>query len=195
MSSRLTRFLRLERPRAPGADAPKLANEERFGIDEDAEIRRLREERRKQFESGVETLEEHPDAQPFVRCAVCEADNSRYALRCTNCGANLNTPEQRAFNARLWEARRAAEGVAPPPQDVPVAAAVVHDEAAEPASLGVRMLTAFPQSWRPWIVAAVLAEIAGTGIRALASGEQPWGLACGVSIAVVIGVFLPPRRR
>jgi hypothetical protein len=44
--------------------------------------------------------------QPFVRCATCEADHARRALRCDRCGAALDTPEQRAFNERLWAARR-----------------------------------------------------------------------------------------
>jgi hypothetical protein len=206
MANPLTRFLRLERPRDSQGDAPKLANEHRFEADPEAEIQRLREERRRQFESGVETLEEHPDAQPFARCAICEADNSKYALRCTNCGANLNTPEQRAFNAKLWEARRAAEASAPPPvlpardEHYVLGAAIAQEVARRElvsmraVPLGVRILTALPPIWRAWIVGAVLTEIAVTGVCALHTGESGWGLACGISIAVVIALFLPARR-
>jgi len=50
--------------------------------------------------------------QPFVRCASCEADHSRHATRCDRCGADLTTPEQRAYNARLWEERQRLEGEA-----------------------------------------------------------------------------------
>jgi hypothetical protein len=215
MANRFTRFLRLERPREPTGDAPKLANEQRFEheeIDSAAEIERLRDERRKQFASGVETLEEHPDAQPFARCAICEADNSKYALRCTNCGESLNTPEQRAFNAKLWEARKAAESKTPAPataaepdprhaMGIAIAEEIGRRDSWTPADaqagvpLGVRILTALSPGWRRWIVGAVLAEIACTGLWALRTGEQPWGLACGISIAVVIAIFLPPSRR
>jgi hypothetical protein len=46
-------------------------------------------------------------SQPFIRCCRCETDCSRYVARCTTCGASLDTDEQRAFNQRLWAARRA----------------------------------------------------------------------------------------
>lgn len=44
--------------------------------------------------------------QPFARCARCGADSSIHARRCDNCGAALDTAEQRAFNEKLWDARR-----------------------------------------------------------------------------------------
>lgn len=40
--------------------------------------------------------------QPFIRCRVCEGDNNRFAVECQHCSADLNTPEQRAFNEQLW---------------------------------------------------------------------------------------------
>jgi uncharacterized membrane protein len=49
-------------------------------------------------------------SQPFIRCCRCETDSSRFVARCTTCGAELDTDEQRAFNARLWEARQAEAG-------------------------------------------------------------------------------------
>jgi hypothetical protein len=52
-----------------------------------------------------------------------------------------------------------------------------------------------PARWRAWIVGAVLLEIAGTGIRAWRTGDQTWGLACGISIAVVLAIFVPVRQR
>ncbi len=45
-------------------------------------------------------------AQPFVRCARCETDNTIYTAICFNCQADLGTPEQRAFNERLWALRQ-----------------------------------------------------------------------------------------
>jgi hypothetical protein len=200
MANRFARFLRLERPRESPGEAPKLANEQRF---EHEEIERLRSQRRQQFASGIDTLEEHPEAQPFARCAICEADNSKYALRCTNCGENLNTAEQRAFNAKLWEARKAAEshgGAAtaaaqPEPRYATAAAIAEEVSSSASASLGVRVLAALPAGWRRWTVGVVLGEIAGTAIWAWHTGEQSWGLACGISIAVVIAIFLPPSQR
>jgi hypothetical protein len=44
--------------------------------------------------------------QPFQRCAVCETDSTRFAQSCANCGARLDTPEQRAFNERVWAQHR-----------------------------------------------------------------------------------------
>ena len=56
----------------------------------------------------VPTAEPEPaDSQPFVRCALCETDASRFAKRCPNCGTLLDTPDQRVFNDRLWSQRLA----------------------------------------------------------------------------------------
>ncbi len=44
--------------------------------------------------------------QPFVRCARCGADSSIHAASCGNCGAELDTAEQRAFNEKVWDAQR-----------------------------------------------------------------------------------------
>ena len=45
--------------------------------------------------------------QPFIRCRVCEGDSNRFARECVNCHADLDTPEQRAFNEKLWAGLRA----------------------------------------------------------------------------------------
>jgi hypothetical protein len=95
MAGRFTRFLRLERPHQPGEQRTPVAHAERFNP----------EERRTPL-SGIETDEEPPDAQPFLRCAQCEMDNTRFAQRCTNCGAPLHTPEQDLYNRQLWQKRR-----------------------------------------------------------------------------------------
>ncbi|MFL5247461.1 MAG: hypothetical protein ACJ79V_06515, partial [Myxococcales bacterium] len=57
----------------------------------DPEVERLRAERKQRFASGIEIAEETPDAQPFHRCAICEAENGRFSDGCTNCGASLTT--------------------------------------------------------------------------------------------------------
>src|SRR3954468_13009559 len=89
------RFLHLEprRSRAAEPEAPSL----------DPEVERLRAERKQRFASGLEIADDAEDAQPFHRCAVCEAENGRFTERCTNCGASLTTPEQRAYNGALWD--------------------------------------------------------------------------------------------
>ena len=62
-------------------------------------------------ERGLELdLADH-DSQPFTRCAACETDNFRTAARCTTCGADLDTDEQRGFNQRFWAARQAEAAV------------------------------------------------------------------------------------
>lgn len=73
----------LDRFRNPGATAPSLFD----GPTLEADL-------------------EPAEAQPFVRCALCEADSSRFAKRCTNCGTLLDTPDQRIFNDRLWTQRQ-----------------------------------------------------------------------------------------
>ena len=96
MAGRFTRFLRLERPHQPGEQQTPVANPARFAPEE-----------RRAPASGIETDEEPDDAQPFVRCAQCEMDNTRFADRCANCGAPLHTPEQDLYNRQLWQKRRA----------------------------------------------------------------------------------------
>jgi uncharacterized membrane protein len=44
--------------------------------------------------------------QSFVRCARCRHDHHATAVRCTNCGADLTTRAQRAFNQALWKQRQ-----------------------------------------------------------------------------------------
>lgn len=58
-------------------------------------------------ERPLEVEDRHGEAQPFVRCARCETDSSRFAARCSTCGEPLDTDAQRAFNERLWAERRA----------------------------------------------------------------------------------------
>lgn len=56
---------------------------------------------------ALEVEERGAQSQPFVRCCRCETDASRFASRCSTCGADLDTDEQRAFNERLWAGRQA----------------------------------------------------------------------------------------
>jgi hypothetical protein len=96
MAGRFTRFLRLERPHQRGEQQTPVANADRFAPEEP-----------RAPASGIETDEEPADAQPFLRCARCEMDNTRFATLCANCGAALLTPEQQLYNRQLWQKRRA----------------------------------------------------------------------------------------
>jgi hypothetical protein len=97
--ARLDRFLRLENRRpAAAAQVPALGSPGRFGAEPPPDERPLR------------VLADEP--VPFVRCCVCRADSHVAALTCPNCGSDLGTPVQRAFNEALgrdYERRRAEE--------------------------------------------------------------------------------------
>ena len=56
----------------------------------------------------LELLPEDADRRPFTRCMRCGMDHNFLVAECTGCGARLDTPEQRAFNERLWAERQVA---------------------------------------------------------------------------------------
>lgn len=116
-SERRDRFLKLERPRQAGGDAPdRSPDDERFerigapsaqptpapGVPSTSTDRF-----RPPAERGLEIADPQKDVQPFTRCASCQMDNTVYAPACQNCGAALDTPAQRDFNERLWASRKA----------------------------------------------------------------------------------------
>jgi hypothetical protein len=116
-SERLRRFLKLERAR-PGGAGPvdPLPDDGRFEhIGEEpapAPATPIPQEATDRFrpapERPLQTAALPAGAQPFTRCVRCQADSTVYAERCQGCGAPLDTPEQRAFNERLWADRVAA---------------------------------------------------------------------------------------
>jgi len=110
--SRLRRFENLERARPESrgraADRPELAD--RFGVDPagptagpagsaDPIPHRFEAE---EDPGSTLRLREIDDGQPFVRCALCHADGHVASVACSHCGADLTTPEQRAYNEALW---------------------------------------------------------------------------------------------
>ncbi len=112
---RLRRFLRLERPRKDGPDGeerPSAAG--RFeGVEAEPQRRPppgVPASSRDRFapprERAPDVAQPSEEEQPFTRCLRCETDNSRFARACTNCGEDLRTGAQRAFNARLWARRK-----------------------------------------------------------------------------------------
>ena len=200
--ARLLRFLRLEPRKDAARKTPAV----------DPEIERLRAERKERFASGMEIAEEAPDAQPFSRCAVCEAENGRFVERCTNCAASLTTPEQRAYNDALWERIRAhkqAAAEALPKVPTPGTRAYGEELARRVASteserlewmagrrptVGARILAALPQPLRTAAVIGGLAEIAGTGLAAYATHNASWRFVFFASVALTGAIFVPRRR-
>ncbi len=112
---RLRRFRNIERARPPGSEAAPAEVPERFrrvegpgGPEGGPAVPGSATDRfRPPLERPLEVAEQAEGEQPFRRCARCEADSARFADVCQNCGANLCTPEQEAFNERLWARRRA----------------------------------------------------------------------------------------
>jgi len=117
VAGRISRFLHIEKPRERGDEAAPVATQGRFGPEAPAPAapeppapEPQPEPPRRDLRPDIPSLpvaeQEPAGAQPFQRCAACEADSSRFAQRCRNCGALFDTPEQRAFNERLWAQRR-----------------------------------------------------------------------------------------
>jgi hypothetical protein len=115
---RFQRFRHLERPRTDRAGAPADASpgtEERFEALEErtpgdlpdagseGQLDRFRPAAERPLELATTTEGE----LPFIRCARCQTDHNRSVSVCANCGADLQTAEQRAFNAKLAAERRA----------------------------------------------------------------------------------------
>jgi hypothetical protein len=109
------RFERLERERAADAGssgaAPRPSTvESRFGDPTAADPAPAPERSGAEgarFEEAADEgrLRVRDDADhglSFVRCALCRADNYATAACCSNCEADLTTPDQRAFNQALW---------------------------------------------------------------------------------------------
>lgn len=124
LGDKFRRFRHLERPRQPGGPGPRDQSPEtegRFGALEErkgagAGPAQVAGGHLDRFRPAPERpLEVAPAAGagelPFVRCASCQMDHNRAAAFCANCGADLRTEEQRAFNARLAEERRAQGAV------------------------------------------------------------------------------------
>ncbi len=111
---RKSRFLKLERSRKEAPTAPSApAHSSRF---EAVEQPSAEAPRASSSGASAARFQEPPPAlddarpsteMPFLRCARCEADNGARAAHCQQCGAGLDSPEQRAFNEALWQKRLA----------------------------------------------------------------------------------------
>jgi hypothetical protein len=120
-SNKFSRFLHLERSRGekPQPDGQvRLQDGGRFesvagpGTDVPASVS-VPEAHVERFKLHGQTplaLDAEPaPGQHFPRCVRCEAENGRFARECTTCGADLQSPEQLAYDAERARAREQAE--------------------------------------------------------------------------------------
>ncbi|WP_375769717.1 hypothetical protein NR798_02185 [Archangium gephyra] len=120
-SNKFSRFLHLERSRGekPHPDGQvRLQDGGRFesvaGPSADApasvSVPEAHVERFKLHGQTPLTLDEAPaQGQSFPRCVRCEAENGRFVRECTTCGADLQSPEQLAYDAERARAQAQAE--------------------------------------------------------------------------------------
>jgi hypothetical protein len=118
MSSKFSRFLHLERSRGERrkAEEPsRLQSGQRFeALAEKGEAPQsavVPETHLERFrgEAPLALADAPQGTERFPRCARCESENGRFATECTVCGADLNTPQQREYNERLWQTRQDQE--------------------------------------------------------------------------------------
>lgn len=115
--SRDDRFKNLEQPRrAPQATAPQVSPErfaqepapperQREAVGSARPLHAVETPAPNRFDAdgaGVALERLGARAPTFLRCSACSADSNLGAPRCRHCGADLDTPEQQAFNAALW---------------------------------------------------------------------------------------------
>ena len=196
MATRLTRFLKLEKPRPPASVTRP-------------ELPRFRE-------PAPSLAEETPGEQPFRRSACCEAENTRYAERCVNCREELHTPAQDDFNARLWEERKTQlaeeraqikNRAALSSEDQRLLGESIAEEVAERerfrldwmsddgrTPLAVRLCNSLPAEWRTaFLCSCALACAAGFLTAFFGNPDSPQrfvGFLVGVS---VVAAFLPRK--
>jgi hypothetical protein len=120
-SNKFSRFLHLERARAdktPPEGQVRLQDGNRFesvvGPGGEApstvSVPEAHVERFKRHGETPLALDTGPaEAQHFPRCVRCEAENGRFASTCTTCGADLQAPEQLAYNQQRGREHAQAE--------------------------------------------------------------------------------------
>jgi hypothetical protein len=121
MSSRFSRFLHLERSRGEkphSENQVRLQDGSRFesvtGPGEappsTVAVPEAHVERFKLHGQTPLALDTVPArGQHFPRCVRCQAENGRFARACTTCGADLQAPEQIAYDEELRRSREQAE--------------------------------------------------------------------------------------
>jgi len=118
MSSKFNRFLNLERSRGerPAPTEPtQLQNGNRFeaveGPQEAPQSASVPEAHLERFkgEAPLGVVDPAQKAEHFPRCGSCQAENGAFAKECGQCGADLTTPQQRAYNEQLRQSRQQEE--------------------------------------------------------------------------------------
>ncbi|MFY2563537.1 hypothetical protein ACN469_38445 [Corallococcus terminator] len=119
MSSKLSRFLHLEKDRGERAKrdvTPQLQDggrrfediAERGALPQgdvpEAHLERFKAQPPMVLEQRPDTTED--DGPDFPRCVVCASDNGRYAKHCQQCGADLGTPEQLEYREQRAREQR-----------------------------------------------------------------------------------------
>ena len=180
MAGRLSRFLHLE---------PRPVSDEAF-----------KEERARDVASGLE-VEPAQGGQPFLRCPVCEADNSKFAEKCINCARPMQTADVLAWNQHLWKKRTEVQ-IAPAEDQRKLGEAIAEEIAQRErakllwsedptAPFGLRLLRWIPDPTVRFAIGAALATLFGGGIVTAFNGSRLGGL---LALAVV-ALFLPQTQR
>ena len=220
MAGRLTRFMNLEKARKPSGDEPEVpVTAARFsGEEAPPQQHDFAAERAAQVESGVE-IEKPSDAeQPFLRCPVCEADNSKFAAKCINCQSRLDTDAVHAWNAKFWQERRAQAAAQPAPPQVPLVEqnrmlgeALAREVAErEKMRMGMGMMQGWSYSTTPLgfrllelignpnarfaVAMALVAVFFGAGTMAYVARHHPVLQTAGIVVAVALLVLFTPNR-
>ena len=218
MAGRLTRFLNLEKRRKAGDEpAHEVMTPGRFtppaGAGHPAETPHGVVTPGRFEPPGLQLSPDHGE-QPFLRCPSCEADDSRFAVRCSNCGTRLDTEAVRLFNEQLWAQRHAeAEASKVAEADHQKALAVdqralgeaIAREVAEreqarlggnSTPLGVRWLARLDESQRLPVAIGAVALFTVSALVALLATRHPLLRTLGFGTAVLLmSLFLPNRRR
>lgn len=116
MTNKFSRFLNLERARGDRPkpeEQPQLQSGNRFETLEqrgegpqEAAVPETHLERFRGEAPLALAEDQTEDEQRFPRCGSCESENGRFAKECVVCGADLTTPQQRAYNEQLWQTRQ-----------------------------------------------------------------------------------------
>ncbi|MCP3139541.1 hypothetical protein [Pyxidicoccus xibeiensis] len=197
MTSKLSRFLHLERPRAerPEAEATSRlqssgrfeAPVERGEAPQEAAIPETHLERFRGHEPLV--LAQAPDASlRFPRCMRCESENGRFVTTCVVCGADLETPQQREYDERRWQEH--GPGLLQARDTVDEKLRLDEAERMADAERYARQLEQLREAERPhrWIRAFSQHSTVGTALLSLIPDARVRWLTLATVVAVPVGM-------
>ncbi|WP_434384718.1 hypothetical protein [Melittangium boletus] len=204
MTNRFSRFQNIERTREDKAgDEGRVALHDgrRFESVEgprqavpEAEVPEAHLERFRLHGQTPVVLDTVPESQRFPRCIRCQTSNGRFNQTCTTCGADLQSPEQRAEDEARWLAE--AEGAARMKAAMVVPSAVELEQAVEAdaageeevdlrvfePSLGQGLLRRIAQPVARWAVLAGVLGVPWLLTRAPAEPVRIFGVMVGVMV-------------